>query len=96
MPAQDSNCRATVLSPSQNNLIMGPWRGTLPTAVFAFNMKAGHTYVVKLIIWEDMSSGGRVFFRAEEQDAAGKPTADFDPVRSLDEIKACMSAKRGE
>lgn len=84
---------------TSHNLIMGTdnvtWRGTLPTAVFAFNMKAGHTYVVRLSIRQDMSSGGQVIFRGEEQDATGKTTADFDPVRSLDEIEACMRAKRG-
>ncbi len=85
---------------TSNSLIMGndnvTWRGTLPSAVFAFNMKAGHTYVVRLSIRQDMSGGGRVIFRGEEQDATGKTTADFDPVRSLQEIEACMKAKRGE
>jgi hypothetical protein len=85
---------------TSNNLIMGnenvTWRGTLPTALFAFNMKAGHTYVVRLSIRQDMSSGGQVIFRGEEQDATGKRTADFDPVRSLDEIQACLSKKHGE
>jgi hypothetical protein len=43
-----------------------------------------------------MSGGGRVIFRGEEQDATGKRTADFDPLRSVDEIDACMKAKHGE
>lgn len=82
-----------------NNLLMGndnvTWRGTLGTAVFAFNMRAGHTYVVRLIIRQDMSGGGQVIFRGEEQDTTGKRTADYDPVRSVDEIKACLDAKPG-
>jgi hypothetical protein len=89
-------CHVVITS---KNLVMGneyvTWRGALSSRVFAFNMKGGHTYVVRLLIRQDMSGGGQVVFHGEEQDAKGNRTADFDPVSSLDEIKACMNANRG-
>jgi len=67
-------------------------RGGLRPQTYAMTMKPGHVYVVRLMVRDSISGFRDVVFLAEEQDAAGKTTATFEPTRNIDEINACRRA----
>jgi hypothetical protein len=68
------------------------WRGELGSRAFAFHMKPGNTYIVKVDLQEGMSGSARVLVYGIEQDAAGGEVQRLEPTKSMDELRACRAA----
>jgi hypothetical protein len=66
------------------------WHGELGPRIFAFQMKPGNTYVVKLELVESMGSSGRIFVYGLEQNAAGDVVQRIEPTKSGDDVRTCM------
>lgn len=68
------------------------WHGQMGHKVFALQMKAGNTYVVKLDLIDHGDGTARSEVYAIEQDAAGSRVQRIEPVKSADEIRGCQGA----
>ncbi len=77
-----------------NNIMLAneyiAWRGSIGSATFAFAMKPGHTYIIRASLRQGIGNTAEVLYRGQEQDSTGKTTAEFDPVRNIEEINACL------
>lgn len=68
------------------------WHGELGSRVFAFQMKPGNTYIVKVELVESMGGTARVLVYGIEQNAAGGEVQRLEPAKSKDDLRACMAA----
>jgi hypothetical protein len=71
------------------------WRGELGSRTFAFLMKPGHTYVLKVELQESLGSSARVLIYGIEQDAAGGEVRRIEPAKSEDEVRSCLTSGNG-
>jgi len=72
------------------------WRGEIGSRTFAFLMRPGNTYVVKVELQESMGSTARLVVSATEESAEGKELQRIPPAQSAADVQACLrSGSRG-
>lgn len=70
------------------------WSGEVGARTFAFQMKAGHTYIVNVELRENMGSA-RVLIYGIEQDQAGREVQRVEAAKTEQEVRSCVAAGSG-
>jgi hypothetical protein len=67
------------------------WHGDIGMRTFAFRMRAGHSYTVKVELVQSMGSSGRVLLFGVEQNSTGTETERIEVAKSAADLQACQA-----